>query len=195
MLIFFPLFLNAIFLSCIIFVQLCHILLSPFKYKCMVVNNYVILFSMLILKLLVILAILNFWFIMHLNLSFRFVFDAYLQQRTSLVHMLLHEGYDHLIRISDSTGRDLASVLQQQRTHGSMSLLREVSDFIVSVLLKIKAKLCYWTGFIQNVLKVPVLMICLFIIHKTTNFKAITFMLMKKSSFNITWEKTLNLHL
>lgn len=76
---------------------------------------------------------------MHLNFSFRFVFDAYLQQRTSLVHMLLHEGYDHLIRISDNTGRDLASVLQQQRGHGSMSLLREVSDFIVSImLLKIK---------------------------------------------------------
>ncbi|GBM02827.1 hypothetical protein AVEN_52010-1 [Araneus ventricosus] len=60
----------------------------------------------------------------------RFVFDAFLQQRTSYVRMLLHEGYDPLIHVQDSSGRELTAVLQQQRVASSLALVREITDFV-----------------------------------------------------------------
>ncbi|XP_054706765.1 poly [ADP-ribose] polymerase tankyrase-2-like [Uloborus diversus] len=60
----------------------------------------------------------------------RYVFDAYLQERSSFIHMLMHEGYDHLIHINDTSRRDVGTVLQQQRLRTALSLLREVTDFV-----------------------------------------------------------------
>ncbi|CAL1290936.1 unnamed protein product [Larinioides sclopetarius] len=60
----------------------------------------------------------------------RFVFDAFLQQRSSFIRMLLNEGYDPLIHVQDSSGRELTAVLQQQRLTSSLTLVREITDFV-----------------------------------------------------------------
>ncbi|XP_015905859.2 uncharacterized protein [Parasteatoda tepidariorum] len=60
----------------------------------------------------------------------RFIFDAFQQPKTSLIRMLLHEGYDHMIHIRDPSGQSLISVLEQKRLHTSHGLAREVTEFV-----------------------------------------------------------------
>ncbi|GFR22754.1 uncharacterized protein TNCT_102001 [Trichonephila clavata] len=62
----------------------------------------------------------------------RFVFDAFLQGRSTFIRMLLHEGYDHLIHVADGSGRELTAALQQQKNTPALALVREVADFVVS---------------------------------------------------------------
>ncbi|KAG8194826.1 hypothetical protein JTE90_017265 [Oedothorax gibbosus] len=57
-----------------------------------------------------------------------FVWDAHMQGRTPFLRMLLHEGYEPLLRIKDAAGRELHAAPQLSRA--GAAFLREAADFV-----------------------------------------------------------------
>ncbi|XP_023215490.1 serine/threonine-protein phosphatase 6 regulatory ankyrin repeat subunit B-like [Centruroides sculpturatus] len=59
-----------------------------------------------------------------------YILDAFISQKTAFLQMLVHEGYDHLLTVTDSEGKDLLAAIQiQTESEGIRALLQEISDF------------------------------------------------------------------
>ncbi|XP_067124303.1 serine/threonine-protein phosphatase 6 regulatory ankyrin repeat subunit B-like isoform X2 [Centruroides vittatus] len=59
-----------------------------------------------------------------------YILDAFISQKTAFLQMLVHEGYDHLLTVTDSEGKDLLAAIQiQTESEGIRALLQEIADF------------------------------------------------------------------
>ncbi|XP_076360793.1 uncharacterized protein LOC143252483 isoform X2 [Tachypleus tridentatus] len=59
----------------------------------------------------------------------QYVIDAFIDGNAGLLHMLMHEGYDHLLNVTDKKGKDIKTILEENNLQKSLSLLTDLAEF------------------------------------------------------------------
>ncbi|XP_022254486.1 uncharacterized protein LOC106469361 [Limulus polyphemus] len=59
----------------------------------------------------------------------QYIIDAFMSNNTDLLNMLMHEGYNHILNITDKGGKDLKTILEENKLQQSLTLLNELTDF------------------------------------------------------------------
>ncbi|XP_076319726.1 uncharacterized protein LOC143230311 isoform X2 [Tachypleus tridentatus] len=59
----------------------------------------------------------------------QYIIDAFMSNNSDLLYMLMHEGYNHILNITDKGGKELKTVLEENKLQQSLTLFNELTEF------------------------------------------------------------------